>query len=358
MKRIAVLVVLAVCWLQAEPAAEVLQQSQGYERAGQPMRARAVLARAAGASDADADTQLAYAQFLDRYRDPGRREAYAKALELLDGNSASRKKEVVRRLMLLSLVEGDNAAAKKYLAAYKESGGTGVEKLESALEEEAQAGGLPIGWVEVPGLDNSFRRMAALSTDQNVYELLPALARNVSTSGYRSSRGTGTLEQTEYMKLLLQYLSQARELQQFAGANETINVPACESQETAQILKILGFRLRNDCGPQAVLETVNPSRAFLSMDSAFPLADLELAYQREEPFALPYKSAMLPVIFGPDYWKGAAKKDTKGDFIDVFSERPRVVTALRRCVESASADRNCLAARYSRRPPQGLCACA
>ena len=147
MKRIAVLVVLAVCWLQAEPAAEVLQQSQGYERAGQPMRARAVLARAAGASDADADTHLAYAQFLDRYRDPGRREAYAKALELLDGNSASRKKEVVRRLMLLSLVEGDNAAAKKYLAAYKESGGTGVEKLESALEEEAQAGGLPIGWV-------------------------------------------------------------------------------------------------------------------------------------------------------------------------------------------------------------------
>ena len=322
MKRIAVLVVLAVCWLQAEPAAEVLQQSQGYERAGQPMRARAVLARAAGASDADADTQLAYAQFLDRYRDPGRREAYAKALELLDGNSASRKKEVVRRLMLLSLVEGDNAAAKKYLAAYKESGGTGVEKLESALEEEAQAGGLPIGWVEVPGLDNSFRRMAALSTDQNVYELLPALARNVSTSGYRSSRGTGTLEQTEYMKLLLQYLSQARELQQFAGANETINVPACESQETAQILKILGFRLRNDCGPQAVLETVNPSRAFLSMDSAFPLADLELAYQREEPFALPYKSAMLPVIFGPDYWKGAAKKDTKGDFIDVFLNDP------------------------------------
>ena len=50
MKRIAVLAVLAACWLQAEPAAEVLQQSQEYERAGQPIRARAVLARAAETS--------------------------------------------------------------------------------------------------------------------------------------------------------------------------------------------------------------------------------------------------------------------------------------------------------------------
>jgi len=324
MRRIAVLVILAAFWLRAEPAAEVLEQSREYERAGQPMLARAVLARAAETSAGDADTQLAYAEFLDRYRDPSRREAYAKTLELLGNDSGDSKKKVLRRLLLISLVEGDNAAAKKYVGAYKESGGSGTAQLESALDEEAEASGLPIGWVEVPGLDDSFRRMAALSTDQNLYELLPALARNVSTSGYRTSRGTDTLEQTEYMKLLLQYLSQAKELKQFAGANETINVPACESQETAQVLKILGFRLRNDCGPQAVLETVNPSRAFLSMDSAFPLVDLELAYQREEPFALPYKSTMLPVIFGAEYWKGGAKKSAKGDFIDVFLSDPAV----------------------------------
>ena len=327
MKRIAVLAVLAACWLQAEPAAEVLRQSQEYERAGQPIRARAVLARAAEASAGDADTQLAYAEFLDRYRDPGRRAAYAKALALLGGESADSKtgdgkKKVLRRLVLLSLVEGDKAGAKKYVAAYRESGGGGMAELESALEEAAQTGGLPRGYIEVPGLLNSFRRMAALSTDQRLDELLPALGRNVVTSGYRTSRGAETLVQTEYMKLLLQYLSQAGELKQLAGADETIRVPACESQETAQILKILGFRLRNDCGPQAVLETVNPSRAFLSIDAAFPLADLELAFRREEAFDLPYKSTMLPVIFSADYWRGAAKKNAKGDFIGMFLNDP------------------------------------
>jgi len=322
MKRIAVLAVLAVCWLQAEPAAEVLQQSQEYERAGQPIRARAVLARAAEAAAGDADTQLAYAEFLDRYRDPRRRAAYAKALELLGSGSSGRKKEVLRRLVLLSLIEGDKAGAKKYVAAYREADGAGMTKLELTLEETTEAGGLPVGWIEVPGLDNSFRRMAALSTDHQLHELLPALARNVVTSGYRTSRGADTLEQTEYMKLLLRYLSQAKELKEFAGANENINVPACESRETAQILKILGFRLRNDCGPEAVLETVNPSRAFLTVDSAFPLADLELAYQREEPFALPYKSTMLPVIFSADYWRGGAKKNAKADFIEVFLNEP------------------------------------
>ena len=322
MKRIAVLAVLAVCWLQAEPAAEVLQQSQEYERAGQPIRARAVLARAAEASADDADKQLAYAEFLDRYRDPGRREAYAKASELLDSGSGGRKMKVLRRLVLLSLIEGDKAAAKKHLAAYRESGGGGMEKLEPALEEAAQPGGLPVGWIEVPGLLDSFRRMAALSTDQQLDELLPALARNMVTNGYRTSRGAETLEQAEYVKLLLQYLSQARELKQFAGADETIHVPACESQETAQILKILGFRLRNDCGPRAVLETVNPSRGFLSIDAAFPLADLELAFRREEVFDLPYKSTMLPVIFSADCWREAAKKNAKGDFIEVFLNDP------------------------------------
>ena len=322
MKRIAVLAVLAVCWLQAEPAAEVLQQSQEYERAGQPLRARAVLARAAETSPGDADTQFAYAEFLDRYRDPNRREAYGKTRELLDDGSSDRKQKVLRRLVLLSLVEGDNAAAKKHVAAYREAGGAGLAKLEPKLEEASQAGGLPVDWIEIPGLLNSFRRMAALSTDQQLDELLPALARNVFTNGYRTGRGAETLEQTEYMKLLLQYLSQARELKQLAGSNETINVPACESQETAQILKILGFRLRNDCGPQAVLETVNPSRAFLSIDSAFPLADLELAFRREEPFALPYKSTMLPVTFSADYWRGAARKSAKGDFIEMFLNDP------------------------------------
>jgi len=140
--------------------------------------------------------------------------------------------------------------------------------------------------------------MAALSTDQSPEELFAALARNIMTSGYRASSGADSMVQTEYLKLILQYLSQARELEQLAGGAEAIRIPQCESAETAQLLKILGFRLRNECGPEAVLETVNPSRAFLSIDSGFPLADLEQAFRLEKPFELPYKATYLPVLFG------------------------------------------------------------
>ena len=323
MRRTLIFALAAACGLSAEPAAEVLQRSQQFERAGETIRARAVLARAAGEAESDVETQLAYAEFLDRYRDPARRGAYEKALTELDAASNDQRRALLRRLVILSLIEGDSEAAKKYVGEYRAAGGPEMQELERSLERTGEAGGLPMGSVQIPGLLEGFRRMAALSSDQRLDELMPALARNVMTSGYRTGRGAEALQQTEYLKLVLQYLSQARELREFAGPNESIDVPACESRETAQLLKILGFRLRNDCGPSAVLETVNPSRAFLSIDSAFPLADLEEAYRRERAFQLPYPSTTLPVIFGPEYWSaGAKKRDKAVDFIDVFLGDP------------------------------------
>ena len=322
MRRTLFIALAAVCGLSAEPAAEILQRSQQLERAGETIRARAVLARAAGEAESDVETQLAYAEFLDRYRDPARRGAYEKALAELGSSSGEQRRSLLGRLVVLSLIEGDSEAAKKYVGEYRAAGGAEMPELERSLERTGDSGGLPMGSAQVPGLLEGFRRMAALSSDQTLGELMPALARNVMTSGYRTGRGAEALQQTEYLKLLLQYLSQARELREFAGPNATIDVPACESEQTAQLLKILGFRLRNDCGPSAVLETVNPSRAFLSIDSAFPLADLEEAYRRERPFHLPYPSTTLPVVFGAEYWRSGAKKRDKGDFIDVFLSDP------------------------------------
>ena len=59
--------------------------------------------------------------------------------------------------------------------------------------------------------------MAALSPDAGPADILPALARNVLTSGYQASRGSDQLESTEYLKLVQRYLSQVKELDQLAG---------------------------------------------------------------------------------------------------------------------------------------------
>ena len=59
--------------------------------------------------------------------------------------------------------------------------------------------------------------MAALSPDSDPADVLPALARNVVTNGYQASHNNESLEQTEYLKLVHRYLSQARELEKLAG---------------------------------------------------------------------------------------------------------------------------------------------
>ena len=306
--------------LSAAPAGEVIEQARRLEESGDPSQARSVLAQAAGA---DSESAVAYAEFLDRYGDAGRKAAYQKALEVLGmGGSAEMRIRLNRRLALISLAEGDRNAAQGYVDAYREAGGAGMDRAAEILDAPEPNNESRDGWAKVPGPLLGFRRMAALSSDQSPVELVHALARNMVTSGYRAAAGGDTLYETEYLKLILQYLSQARELEQFAGANQTIDVPTCESRETAQLLKLLGFRLRNECGPEAILETVNPSRAFLSIDSGFPLADIEVAFREGRAFAMPYRPTYLPVVFGSDYWLGIARRKTEGDFIETLVRSP------------------------------------
>jgi hypothetical protein len=305
-------------------ANEAVDRARELEQAGDVREARSVLSRAAEDPAADAEVSLAYAEFLDRYGDPQTKAAYERSLEALrtGGSSASDGLlKVYRRLVQLSLLAGDTGGARRYLSSYRAAGGTGMEQAEGASQPQPQEGTAD-GYAKIPGPLFSFRRMAALSSDQSFEELVPALARNVVISGYRAGAGGESLSQTEYLKLILQYLSQARELEQLGGGDHTIRVPECESRETSQLLKILGFRLRNECGPEAVLETVNPSRAFLSIDSGFPLADLEQAFREQRPFELAYRPTLLPVKFGPDYWFGVAEKKVEGDFIETLLRSP------------------------------------
>lgn len=104
------------------------------------------------------------------------------------------------------------------------------------------------------------------------------------------------LEPTEYLKLVVRYLSQARELNKLAGEAKKIRVEQCESPVTGDLLRALGYRMRGGCGAEVVLETVNASRAFLTIDSGFPLAELEQALRANRPFEYDYRPTQVPVL--------------------------------------------------------------
>ena len=280
------------------------------ERKGDAAGARELLDKAVREAPRDAALLRSYAEFLERHADPGARDAYQKLLA-----TGSDKVLAAKRLVVLDLLAGDNASARKHLDVFRQAGGSGLTLPETAPAERKR------GTVDIPGPLRSFARMAALAPDLPSEELLGALARNVVTNGYQASSGAEGLDQTEYLKLVVRYLSQARELEKLAGADKTIRIETCESPQTADILRILGYRMRGGCGSEVVLETVNATRAFLTIDSGFPLADLETALRANRPFVHDFRPTSVPVLYGPEYWMSSREKQG-GEFIDHFLSDP------------------------------------
>jgi hypothetical protein len=268
-------------------------------------------------SPRDAAAALRYATFLDRYRDPDARATYERALGLLEGDAHREERmRVTRRLVALDLLEGERDAAAKRLAVYRSAGGVDLPAGLPAPAPNEQT-----HTILIPGPLSSFARMAAVWPEGDPGEILASLARNVITNGYEASAGGEALEPTEYMKLLTRYLSQARELEKLAGAENAIRVQACESEQTGELLRVLGYRMRGGCGGELALETVNASRAFLTIDSGFPIAELEQALRTNRPFTYSYRPTSLPVLYGADYWMTPKNKES-GAFIDAFLADP------------------------------------
>jgi hypothetical protein len=286
------------------------------EAAGDTLGARAALARAADSNSVAALTQ--YAEFLERYGDPGARDAYRKLLTALrNAGDNQRAASAARRLALLDLLTGDAGAASRDLDAYRTASG------KAAALPAAAAPGEPWPTAAIPGPLRSFARMAAISPESSPEDLLPALARNVVTNGYQASHSNDALEQTEYLKLVHRYLSQARELAKLAGEPKVIKVENCEAAVVPDLLRVLGYRMRGGCGSEVVLETVNAARAFLTTDSGFPLSDLEQALRTNRPFSYDYHPTSVPVLFGPEYWLGASK-EKESDFLETFLSDPSI----------------------------------
>ncbi len=290
-------------------------RDQVFEResAGDLAGARSLLEEQARASNSDPAAAEELAEFLDRHDDPGRRAAYLKWAG--EEQDPAKRRLALRETVLLDFMAGNDGQLAADLEQYHAAGG-------SDLAEPAKRGRSgAYSTVTIPGPLSSFARMAALTPDLAPEDLLPALARNVVTNGYQAG-GNEALEQTEYLRLLIRYVGQANELQAMAGGARKIVIPSCDSEQTGNLLKIIGYRMRGSCGGDLVLETVNPTRAFLTVDSAFPLTELEQDLRANHRFELAYSPTTVPVLYTPGYWLAAAARPAQSDFFSAFVSDP------------------------------------
>lgn len=161
--------------------------------------------------------------------------------------------------------------------------------------------------------------MAGISQKASREDVLPLLARNVYAQGYE-----GGSRPTEFLILLNRYVQQARELTGLAGPDGVIRVSNCE--DVRPLLHVLGYRPRQNCGQSnASLETADPEKAFLTIDSGFPLPELEQTLQGGKPFAYPFQASRVPVLFGEADWMSAGNKNDQQyvkDLIDTLLHDP------------------------------------
>ncbi|HEY4046790.1 MAG TPA: hypothetical protein VGM27_07990 [Acidobacteriaceae bacterium] len=173
--------------------------------------------------------------------------------------------------------------------------------------------------VAIPGPLKPLLRMAGISQQISPDDVLPLLARNVYTEGYQTGRPT------EFLLLVDRYVHQARELQLLAGPGGVIHVNGCT--DMGPLLQVLGYRLRQTCGDKsATLVTADAERAFLTIDSGFPLTVLEDALQTGASFDYPYPLTRVPVLFHESEWVQLStdRKRSSQSLLDVLLHEPKI----------------------------------
>lgn len=327
---------LLVAWSVSSAllAQDLMDRARALEGAGNALTARHLLEQTVRQEPESVSALQTYAEFLDQHGHPAARSVYGRLVDekMLSGPALA---EAARRLTVLDLLAGDHEAAARSLEAYRRAGGSGLGEIpaKTPRPESSQ-------FVEIPGPLDSFARMAAFSPDVEPDSVLPALARNVITSGYRVSASYEGLQPTEYMKLLGRYLSQARELEQLTDKKGILEIKTCDSPKTADLLRIIGYRMRGGCGAEVILETLNATRAFLTIDSGFPLAELETALRTDRPFRYDYSPTRVPVLYNGDFWISKKDKERYPAFLDAFLADPslcRLYVALAK-MDRAAAD--------------------
>jgi hypothetical protein len=155
--------------------------------------------------------------------------------------------------------------------------------------------------------------MAGISQEVAPAEVLPLLAQNVSLQGYNQGKPT------EFLLLIDRYVLLAREIRSLAGADGAIRVAGCD--DAIQLIHVLGYRFQEGCGPNgAFLVTQNAKRAFLTIDSGFPLTALEEDLQKGTPFTFAFPATEVPVLFSQKAWIAllAKRNEYRSDVLDIL----------------------------------------
>jgi hypothetical protein len=175
--------------------------------------------------------------------------------------------------------------------------------------------------VVIPGPLRSFLRMAGISQKVSPEEVVALLAHNVFSQGYEGYQDKG--RPTEFLILLNRYVHQARELAVLAGPDQMIRVSNCD--EAKPLLHILGYRFRQACGQSGTsLVTADPERAFLTIDSGFPLLELEETLQGGKPFTYAFPSSRVSVLFSASDWTAVNSENRSGsnDLVETLLHDP------------------------------------
>lgn len=165
--------------------------------------------------------------------------------------------------------------------------------------------------VTIPGPLRSFLRMAAVSQEVPPESVLPLVSRTVSLYGYEVGG------ETEFLHLLTRYVDFARELRGLADSQGVIHADNCAA--ATRLTQVLGYRFQRPCGQKnSWLITENPERAFLTIDSGFPLTSLEEAVQNHRPFSYSFPATQVPVLYQEKDWMGLGphEKASAGNLVD------------------------------------------
>ncbi len=171
----------------------------------------------------------------------------------------------------------------------------------------------------IPGPLRSFLRMAGISQEIGPPDVLPLLARNVSVWGYEEGR------ETEFLRLIVRYVHMARELRRMTGPDGALRVANCA--QASQLVHVLGYQFEKPCGQKdSYLTTADAGRAFLTVDSGFPLTQLEQDLQNGTTFSYAFPSTQVPVLASSRLWASISMRGRRagGDMLDVLLNDPEV----------------------------------
>ncbi|HUJ95189.1 MAG TPA: hypothetical protein VLW84_08000, partial [Terriglobales bacterium] len=113
------------------------------------------------------------------------------------------------------------------------------------------------------------------------------------------------------------------ELAELAGADQVIKVSTCD--QVGPLLHSLGYRIRGECGHKDLaLVTDEEERAFLTVDSGFPLPKLENSLRTGQTFSYPYPSVEVPLLFKEQSWRSLVKPNRRRSYdgVELFLHHP------------------------------------